>query len=303
MSSPNNARDQPPPVPAASTMPNYYNPGTPPDDIFDDFFRKHDDTLKSSKTEDSASVYSNGEMPLPPLLHPAATFGGDMMESRVVSPLQSPRYMTGPSFFGADVFPEMCNSPISSELVNSPLHPPTISPLMSPSLASTSQTSLNIPYNPSFSSHKKVPSIDPATPLAPRRPSAPVTPVTADSLADMIEEMNADLSAYDATRALMIESGWSSPQEIQNVTAQRDDKERIWKERIAESKKVLEVMRRTEVKNYAMSSVSSIHSIDSTMSNNGPTNDSKTLIPVTILPVSDTQSLRSIRSAERTLSR
>lgn len=274
-------------------MPNYRNPNTPPDDIFDDFFRKNDG--RSSKAEDTASVYSNGEMPLPPLLHPAATFSGEMEFH--ASPLGSPRYMATPTFFNTDVFPEMHNSPVSFELVNSPLHPPTISPLMSPSLASVSQTSLNMSSTPFVSSHKKVPSIDPATPLAPRRPSVPTAPVTADSLADMIEEMNTDLSAYDATRALMIESGWSSPQEIKNVEAQRADKERTWKERIAESKKVLEVMRRTEFKNYAISSVSSVYSTDSAVTSHEP----MPITPSTAFP--DSQSLRSFMSSERTLSR
>lgn len=109
--------------------------------------------------------------------------------------------------------------------------------------------------------------------------------------------MNTDLSAYDATRAIMIESGWSSPQEIKNVEAQRADKERTWKERIAESKKVLEVMRRTEFKHYAMSSVSSIHSTDSTVTSN----ESVPITPGTAFP--DSQSLRSFMSSERTLSR
>lgn len=273
-------------------MPNYFNPNTPPDDIFDDFFRKNDD--RSSKAEDAASVYSNGEMPLPPLLHPAATFSGEMEFH--ASPLGSPRYMATPTFFGADMFLEMHNSPISSELVNSPLHPPTISPLMSPSLASVSQTSLNS-FAPYVSSHKKVPSIDPATPLAPRRPPAPPTQVSADSLADMIEEMNTDLSAYDATRALMVESGWSSPQEIKNVESQRADKERTWKERIAESKKVLEVMRRTEFKHDGMPSVSNIYNADSTITSQEP----MPITPFSSFP--DTQSLKSFRSSERTLSR
>lgn len=279
-------------MPAVSTMPGYVNPATPPDDIFDDFFRKNDD--RSSKVEDAASVYSNGEMPLPPLLHPAATFSGEMEFH--ASPLGSPRYMATPIIFGTDMFLEMHSSPISSELVSSPLHPPTISPLMSPSLASVSQTSLNT-FAPYVSTHKKVPSIDPATPLAPRRPPVPPAPVSADSLADMIEEMNTDLSAYDATRALMVESGWSSPQEIKNVEAQRADKERTWKERIAESKKVLEVMRRTEFKNDAVSSVASIYSTDGPVTSHEPV----PITPFTSFP--DTQSLRSFMSSERTLSR
>lgn len=116
-------------------------------------------------------------------------------------------------------------------------------------------------------------------------------------MADMIEDMNTDLSAYDATRALMVESGWSSPQEIKNVESQRADKERTWKERIAESKKVLEVMRRTEFKHDGMPSVSSIHNADSAITSQEPV----PIAPFSSLP--DAQSLRSFRSSERTLSR
>jgi hypothetical protein len=138
--------------------------------------------------------------------------------------------------------------------------------------------------------HKKVPSIDPATPLAPKKLSIPITLVTADSLADMIEEKNRDLNAYDMTLARMKESGWSSAQEIRNVELQREDKERNWGKRIAESKKILEAMRRYEVKHSAMSSMSSIESYPTTCSN-----------PISpTFSVADAQSLKGV---EHTLTR
>ncbi|CUS14700.1 unnamed protein product [Tuber aestivum] len=299
MSSPNNT-PQVPSIPSASTMPtspSCCSPGTPPEDHLEHFFRELRGPIeKPLAGDDGMSIHSaaEAEAPLPPLLHPTTTFVG---ETDIVSPLQSPRFLNTPNFSGADVFPEMCNSPIPPELVCSPLHPPTISPLMSPSLASTSQTSLSMPA-PSMT-HKKVPSIDPATPLAPKKLASPVTFVTANSLADMIEEMSRDLAAYDATRARMIESGWSSAQEIRNVELQREDKERNWKHRIAESKKILEAVRRSEVKHSAMSSVSSIDSLGGSYP--PPTsNPISPIIPVTILPGGDGHSMKG---SERTLSK
>jgi hypothetical protein len=94
-------------------------------------------------------------------------------------------------------------------------------------------------------------------------PAAPLTLVTANSLADMIEEMRRELEAYDATLARMIGSGWSSPQEIRNVELQREETQRTWQQRINESKEILEGMRRREVKRSAMSSVSSFDSFGS----------------------------------------
>lgn len=272
-----------PPVPALSTMPNYYT-GTPsPDehDTFDDFFRPPSSS------------------PISP--HPQAATS---TTSFPVSPVHSP--LTA----ATDVFPEMYNTHIpSSELVSSPLHPPTISPLMSPTVASASQTSLNLITSHPAHTHKKVPSIDPATPLAPRRPSAPVTAVTADSLADMIEEMNADLAAYDTAYSCMIESGWSSPQELRNVELQRKDKEAEWRARIAESKKVLEYSRRVEVMGLAglerLETSSSGASAVSVGSTGGESMGMQTLIPVTVLPMgaSETGSLRSLRGSERSMPR
>ncbi|KAI5840855.1 hypothetical protein DFP73DRAFT_177720 [Morchella snyderi] len=272
-----------PPVPALSTLPNYYAGTPPPDehDTFDDFFRP--------STNSPASPHP-----------PAATSITRYPASPIYSPLT----------IATDVFPEMYNSHIpSSELVSSPLHPPTISPLMSPTAASASQTSLHLVTSHPTHTHKKVPSIDPATPLAPRRPSAPVTAVTADSLADMIEEMNADLTAYDTAYSCMIESGWSSPQELRNVELQRKDKEAEWRVRIAESKKVLEHARRVEVMGLAglerLESNASGASGVSVGSVGSESMGMQTLIPVTVLPVgaSETGSLRSLRGSERTMSR
>ena len=299
MSSPNNT-PQVPSIPSAFTMPTssaYYSPGTPPEDHLESFFRElRGPSEKPAVGDDGMSIHSaaEAEAPLPPPLHPAATFAG---ETDIISPLQSPRFLNTPNFAGTDVFPEMCNSPIPSELICSPLHPPTISPLMSPSLASTSQTSLSMPA-PSMT-HKKVPSIDPATPLAPKKLASPVTFVTANSLADMIEEMNRDLEAYDATRARMIESGWSSAQEIRNVELQKEDKEKNWKHRIAESKKILEAARRSEVKHSAMSSVSSIDSLGGSYVSL-TSNPISPIIPVTILPGGDGH---SVKGSERALSK
>lgn len=193
----------------------------------------------------------DAEAILPPsMLSPSAE-----TESYLNSPLQSPRTAGVPYFSRMGSFSETSSYFTAGELVSSPLHPPTISPLMSPTLSSTSQTSLN-----GVHSHKKVPSIDPATPLAPRKPSTPLTLVTADGLADMIEEMQTELAAYDATLARMVSSGWSSPQEIRNVELQREEHARTWQQRVAESKKILEGTRRIEVKHEATSSVSSLNS-------------------------------------------
>ena len=115
----------------------------------------------------------------------------------------------------------------------------------------------------------------------------------------MIEEMNRDLEAYDATRTRMIESGWSSAQEIRNVELQKEDKEKNWKHRIAESKKILEAARRSEVKHSAMSSVSSIDSLGGSYP--VPTsNPISPIIPVTILPGGDSH---SVKGSEHTLSK
>lgn len=263
MSSPISTQLQIPPIPSVATMPKSFSAGTPPEDGFDAFFRMNNVSMEKVTTPDDPIAMhcaAEAEAPLPPPLHPAATFAG---ESNPTSPLHSPRFPGFPGLPFTDVFPEMktCHSPIPLDGISSPLYPPTISPLMSPSLASASQISLNTPPAPM---HKKVPSIDPATPLAPKKMTPPLTIVTADSLADMIEEMHMDLNGYDATRARMIGTGWSSPQEIRNVELQRESKEREWKERIEESKKKLQDRRRYEVKHSAMSSMSSIDSFTTT---------------------------------------
>ncbi|KAI5784635.1 hypothetical protein EDC01DRAFT_718151 [Geopyxis carbonaria] len=242
-------------------MPTYSTvsaPGTPPDEMYDFAGLFVNPSKSSPVTEDNVSVFSSMEAILPPMVNPLSP-APSSLEAESCIPSPRPASLAGgPSWLTTtEMFPEMTHLRPTNELVSSPLHPPTKSPLMSPSIASGSQTSLNGCMAPPVLTHKKVPSIDPATPLAPRKAAVPLTLVTANSLADMIEEMNTDLNAYDATRTRMIESGWSSPQEIKNVELQRNDKARAWQERIAESKKILEGMRRSEVKHSAMSSVSS----------------------------------------------
>lgn len=250
LSSPNQHTNTPPPPPPISTMPRYISasvPGTPPGDTndFGGFLVK---TPSSAPTEEPLSL-SAPESVLPPMAQAllSAPPGPDPYHT---SPRNSPGATNGLSYLTIDTFPDS-----SLPSPNSPLHPSSVrSPLVSPSIASASQSSL--PISTSVSPHKKAPSIDPATPLAPKRPSIPLSLMTANTLADMIEEMHSDLAAYDATHTRMVQSGWSSPQEIKNVELQREDKERMWKARIEESKKVLEGMRRCE----AAKSVESLHS-------------------------------------------
>jgi len=249
------------PLSPIDTTPTYsavVAPGTPPDESLGRWHVKPQTSLP--RAEDNYSPLSSPEAILPPTLLPSSISPRSPSvetDSFFASPLQSPRTIGMPSFARMESLPET-----PTDVVCSPLHPPTISPLMSPSLASTSQTSLSTSGG-LLHMHKKVPSIDPATSSAPRKPAAPLTLVTANSLADMIEEMRSELEAYDATLTRMISSGWSSPQEIRNVELQREEHQRTWQTRITESKNILEGMRRTEVKYSAMSSVSSFDSFGS----------------------------------------
>jgi len=240
-------------------MPNFASasaPVTPPEDKFGDYLIR---SPTSAPTMDNhSSTLSSPEAILPPVMvHPLSRTNSVDADTHAYSP-RSPRAVGMLPFIRTDGLSE---TPSSGELMNSPLHPPTVSPLTSSSVASTSQTSLSAPNATLPHAHKKVPSIDPATSSAPKKPAPPLTNITADSLADMIEEMHRDLAAYDATHARMIESGWSSPQEIRNVELQREEHHRSWERRINESKKVLETMRRIEVKDLAMSSVCSFDSV------------------------------------------
>ncbi|KAA8907864.1 hypothetical protein FN846DRAFT_777704 [Sphaerosporella brunnea] len=246
---------QPPALPPINTTSTYTasaSPDTPPDDTLASWPRRI--VAPPHRSDDNISPLASPESILPPMLLPSLSPRSPAVETEsfFASPHQSPRAPGVPSFARMGSLPET-----PTEVVNSPLYPPTISPLTSPSLASSpSQASLR-------SAHKKVPSIDPATPLAPRMPAAPLTTVTANSLADMIEEMRGELEAYDATLARMIGGGWSSPQEIRNVELQREETQRSWQQRISESKEILEGIRRREVKRSAMSSVSSFDSCGS----------------------------------------
>ncbi|KAF8243976.1 hypothetical protein K440DRAFT_28701 [Wilcoxina mikolae CBS 423.85] len=265
MSGANDGANHPPVLPSINTMPTYSSitaPDTPPDDVFGRCFVRP--PTSSATAADNFSPHSSPETILPPTMLFSASPRSPTTEpeSYLGSPLQSPRTAGMPSFTKMDALPETSYFASPNELVSSPLHPPTISPLMSPMLSSTSQTSLNA-SGASVHTHKKAPSIDPATSSAPQKPVAPLTLVTANSLADMIEEMQSELAAYDATLVRMKGSGWSSPQEIRNVELQREQHQRTWEERITESKKILQGIRRSEMKDSAMSSVSSLDSFGS----------------------------------------
>lgn len=251
MSGVNDNANQPPPHPPLNTMPTSSDYRTPSVDACGDLTAPR---VMALEQDQNSWTDPTIEAILPPMLSPRLnSIEGDQCMSLPHSPMLA----CASAFLRIDGFPTIScpASPNGIELVNSPLHPPTISPLMSPSLASASQTSLGITSQHSL---KKAPSIDPATPSASKKPSAPLSMVTANTLADMIEEMQSDLAAYDAARTRMVESGWSSPQEIRNVELQREEYERSWQASIAESKKILEGKRRTEAKDSATSSVASL---------------------------------------------
>ncbi|KAI5813416.1 hypothetical protein BZA77DRAFT_296006 [Pyronema omphalodes] len=247
MSGANDNANQLPPLPPLDTMPSSSLAAiaalhTPPEDEFGSCY--------VSPTSMSAPIsYSRPPSP-DAILPPAMYFGSPRspieQESYLsTSPLQSPR---GVSIM--EVLPETSYFPNQQpEHIESPLHPPTITPLTSPSLSPRSQTSLNYPS--SIHTHRKVPSIDPASSTAPKQPAPVLTEVTVDSLADMIEEMNADLAVYDATLARMRSTGWSSPQEIQNVETQREESKQSWDSRIEESKRVLQQRKMSEMANMS----------------------------------------------------
>lgn len=247
MSGANDNANQPSPLPPLDTMPTYSPAAiaaldTPPEDEFGSCY--------VSPTSTSAPInYSRPPSP-DAILPPAMYFGSPRspieQESYLsTSPLQSPR---GVSIM--EVLPETSYFPSQQvEHIESPLHPPTITPLTSPSLSSRSQTSLNYPS--SIHTHRKVPSIDPASSTAPKQPVSVVTEVTVDGLADMIEEMNAELAVYDATLARMRSTGWSSPQEIQNVESQREESRQSWDTRIEESKRMLQQRKMSEMANMS----------------------------------------------------
>lgn len=152
------------------------------------------------------------------------------------SPLQSPRTM--PTLAGTDVFPELAKQPLPNEVVHSPLYPPTVSPLMSPCVPTTSQTSLNMlpPIRPE---DYKVPSIDPTSPKPGRKLSEPIDTISPSTIDQMVLGMQKDEEAYTYMIDRMKGHGWSTPEEIQNLELQREESNQKWQLKINGAKRVL----------------------------------------------------------------
>ncbi|OLL24789.1 hypothetical protein NEOLI_003947 [Neolecta irregularis DAH-3] len=56
------------------------------------------------------------------------------------------------------------------------------------------------------------------------------------SMEDIIAQMNVEDAAFHATEQRLVESGWSSELEIENIRRLRSDIRKIWEDRISEAK-------------------------------------------------------------------
>lgn len=243
-----------PPIPPLSTMPTFYQqaPETPDED-FDSYF------AEKLPLPDNDSFSSIEEMihtcaptpPLPPFVVPDYFTKAMPIQSTLCSATTSPTSNLPPL---AENFPEIV--PLSvGDLVKSPLPQPPISPLGSPGLPPVRGTVLNI-INPmslaAYQHQQVVPDVveyDSPAILSPkhRRQVSGEGPVTANSLADMIEQMIREDEAFEVTEKHLSESGWTTPQEVQAIREQREETKAEWKKRIAESKKILIDIRKQEV--------------------------------------------------------
>ncbi|KAF3237350.1 hypothetical protein TWF217_011154 [Orbilia oligospora] len=244
----------PPPIPPLSTMPTFYQqaPETPDED-FDSYF------AEKLPLPDNDSFSSIEEMihtcaptpPLPPFVMPDYFTKTMLIPSTLCSAKTSPTSNLPPL---AENFPEIV--PLGAgDLVKSPLPQPPISPLGSPGLPPVRGTALNI-INPmsltTYQHQQVVPDVveyDSPAILSPkhRRQVSGEGPVTANSLADMIQQMIREDEAFEVTEKHLSESGWTTPQEVQAIRYQRQDTNMEWKKRIAESKKILIDIRKQEV--------------------------------------------------------
>jgi len=95
-------------------------------------------------------------------------------------------------------------------------------------------------------------------------------PVTANSLADMIEQMQIEDDAFVITEKHLTESGWSTPEEIESIRLQRRESKHDWQRRIEDAKQKLVDIRRHEVQSRDMAASmiasASATSIDSRLS-------------------------------------
>ncbi|KAK6499588.1 hypothetical protein TWF481_009953 [Arthrobotrys musiformis] len=243
-----------PPIPPLSTMPTFYQqaPETPDED-FDSYF------AEKLPLPDNDSFSSIEEMihtcaptpPLPPFVMPDYFTKTLPLQSSFCSATTSPTSNLPPL---AENFPEIGPLDISDS-IKSPLPQPPISPLGSPGLPPVRSMVLNI-INPmslaTYQHQQVVPDVveyDSPAILSPkhRRQVSGEGPVTANSLADMIEQMIREDEAFEVTERHLSESGWTTPQEVQAIREQREETKSEWQKRIDESKKVLVHIRKQEV--------------------------------------------------------
>ncbi|EPS35688.1 hypothetical protein H072_10857 [Dactylellina haptotyla CBS 200.50] len=245
----------PPPVPPLSTMPTFYRqtPETPDED-FDSYF------AEKMPLPDNDSFSSIEEMihacaptpPLPPFVLPDWFPRTMPIPSALCSTTTSP--ISGLPLLSEN-FPEILPASVG-ESVKSPLPQPPISPLGSPRLPPVRAAVVNMikPISLGGYQHQQVvPDVveaDSPAILSPkhRRQTSSEGPVTANSLADMIEQMIKEDEAFDVTEKHLLESGWNTPQEVQAIREQREETKVEWQKRIEESKKILMEIRKQEVK-------------------------------------------------------
>ncbi|KAK6334261.1 hypothetical protein TWF730_003475 [Orbilia blumenaviensis] len=243
-----------PPIPPLSTMPTFYRqtPETPDED-FDSYF------AEKLPLPDNDSFSSIEEMihtcaptpPLPPFVMPDYFTKTIPLQSTLCSATTSPTSNLPPL---AENFPEILPLNVGDS-VKSPLPQPPISPLGSPGLPPVRGTVLNM-INPmslaGYQHQQVVPDVvqyDSPAILSPkhRRQVSGEGPVTANSLADMIEQMNREDDAFKVTEKHLSESGWTTPQEVQAIREQREETNAEWRKRIEESKRILIDIRKQEV--------------------------------------------------------
>ncbi|KAK6518860.1 hypothetical protein TWF281_003551 [Arthrobotrys megalospora] len=243
-----------PPIPPLSTMPIFYRqaPETPDED-FDSYF------AEKLPLPDNDSFSSIEEMihtcaptpPLPPFVMPDYFTKTVPIQSTLCSATTSPTSNLPPL---AENFPEIVPLAVG-DMIKSPLPQPPISPLASPGLQPVRGTVLNI-INPmslaGYQHQQVVPDVveyDSPAIISPkhRRQVSGEGRVTANSLADMIEQMIREDEAFEVTEKHLAESGWTTPQEVQAIREQREETKAEWQKRIEDSKRILMDIRKQEV--------------------------------------------------------
>ncbi|KAF3934602.1 hypothetical protein ABW20_dc0101388 [Dactylellina cionopaga] len=244
-----------PPIPPLSTMPTFYRQTSDtPDEDFDSYFAEKlplPDNDSFSSIEEMIHAYAQTP-PLPPFVIPDYFTKTVTIQSTLCSATTSP---TSNLSLSSENFPEIVTSSVG-EKVKSPLPQPPISPLGSPGLPPLRTLVVNM-INPislgGYQHQQVVPDVvdaDSPALLSPkhRRQISGEGPVTANSLADMIEQMIKEDEAFEVTEKHILESGWNTPQEVQAIREQRKETKAEWQKRIEESKRILMDIRKQEVR-------------------------------------------------------